>query len=54
MNDHPESTCADPWCEPHARCFQGHMGLIIIPDDPAFCPTCGHDVMPKGACKTYE
>ena len=44
-------TCPDPWCVQHARCVWGHE-LIICDDDPAFCPTCGLDVMPVGACGT--
>jgi hypothetical protein len=43
-------TCPDPYCPEHARCVSGHK-LIILDDDPAFCPTCGHDVMPVGACR---
>lgn len=42
-------TCPDRWCTVHARCIWGHE-LIICDDDPAFCPTCGHDVMPAGSC----
>ena len=52
--DGPETThvsAADPYCPDHARCVWGHP-LIIVPDDPAFCPTCGHDVMPAGACRS--
>jgi hypothetical protein len=49
MNDQP-CTCPDPYCALHARCISGHE-LIILDDDPAFCPTCGHDVMPVGACR---
>lgn len=44
-----ECLCPDPYCPTHARCIVGHE-LIIEPDDPAFCPDCGHDVMPVGAC----
>jgi hypothetical protein len=42
-------TCPDPWCVLHARCRCGSE-LIIADDDPVFCPACGHDVMPRGAC----
>jgi hypothetical protein len=42
-------TCPDRWCHDHARCICGSE-LIIADGDPAFCPACGHDVMPAGAC----
>jgi len=42
-------TCPDRWCPVHARCRCGSV-LIIDEGDPAFCPACGHDVMPVGAC----
>ena len=48
-----ECLCPDPYCPTHARCVMGHE-LIIEPDEPAFCPDCGHDVMPVGACSRYR
>jgi hypothetical protein len=48
-----ECTCPDPYCKEHARCILGHE-LIIVDDDPAFCPDCGHDVMPMKACGVYN
>jgi len=47
-------TCPDPWCPLHARCGACGGEVIVTPDDPAFCPTCGHDVMPARACKHVE
>jgi len=41
--------CPDLYCLEHARCRCGSE-LIILDDDPAFCPDCGHDVMPVNAC----
>ena len=53
MSGPGKCVCPDPYCPEHARCVMGHE-LIILPDDPAFCPDCGHDVMPRGACGTYN
>lgn len=43
-------TCPDPWCPEHARCGGCGGEVIILEGDPAFCPACGHDVMPARAC----
>ena len=43
-------TAQDPWCPLHARCGACGGEVIIILDDPAFCPSCGCDVMPARAC----
>lgn len=41
--------CPDPYCPEHRRCVLGHDLIILpddpLPDDPAFCTDCGHDVM---------
>lgn len=51
MRDHASERCSDPWCAAHAACGVCQTRVIILDDDdPAFCPGCGHDVMPKGAC----
>jgi hypothetical protein len=46
-------TCPDPWCPLHARCRCGSK-CIVTEGDPAFCPDCGHDVMPVGACRNAD
>lgn len=43
--------CPDLWCPTHARCGLCDGPVIITDDDPAFCPACGHDVMPRNACR---
>lgn len=43
-------TCPDPWCVQHAVCGICGTQVIIMDDDPAFCPDCGMDVMPARAC----
>jgi hypothetical protein len=47
-------TCPDPWCIEHARCGACGGEAIVTPDDPAFCPSCGHDVMPARACRVVN
>lgn len=47
-----ECICPNPWCPQHARDRWGHELIIDDPDSPAFCPECGHDVLPVGVCKT--
>jgi hypothetical protein len=47
----PKCTCPDPWCPIHAVCGACGGEVIILPDDPAFCPACGCDVMPARACR---
>lgn len=42
--------CPDPWCVKHAVCGLCSTKVLIMDDDPAFCPDCNHDVMPLGAC----
>ena len=49
MSYHDTCLCPDPWCPLHARCRCG-AECIVTEGDPAFCPDCGHDVMPVGAC----
>ena len=44
-------TCPDPYCQVHARCGACGGEVIILGGDPAFCPSCGHDVMPARACR---
>ena len=41
--------CPDNWCPVHATC--GGCGTHVLIDDPdslAFCPSCGHNVLPAG------
>lgn len=45
--------CPDPYWPAHARCVCGHELIIDDDESPAFCPDCGHDVMPHGACGTF-
>jgi len=43
-------TCPDPWCPLlHARCGLCGGVFVIMDGDPAFCPSCGHDVTPDRA-----
>jgi hypothetical protein len=49
MNAREKCACPDPWCPEHAECPCGAK-MIITDDDPAFCPECLMDRMPKGAC----
>lgn len=50
----PKCTCPDPWCVEHARCGACGGEVYIMEDDPAYCPACGHDVMPAGGCKVVN
>lgn len=39
----PSCTCPDPWCPDYARCGLCDGEVVILDDDPAFCPARRHD-----------